>query len=270
MTRSALAILAVLCAALPVLPAQAGTVTICTAAADAVTGEMLRQEGACDTSVTSASTFKIAIALMGYDSGILTDEHTPEWPFRAGYPDWRPSWRAATDPARWMRESVVWYSQQITERLGEERFARYVAAFGYGNEDVSGDPGKANGLTRAWLSSSLKISPLGQLAFLGKVVRRELPVSARAHDMTQRLVDIGETPGGWHVYGKTGAGLPRRKDGTLKRGHAYGWFVGWAVRDGRTVVFARLIQDSERQSVPPGFRARDSVLAELFSGPGAL
>lgn len=243
---------------------------LCTAVADAANGEMIRQEGSCDRSVTPASTFKIAISLMGYDSGFLKDAHLPLLPFHEGYADWIPAWRAATDPARWIKRSVVWYSQLITKSLGEERFRNYVTAFHYGNENVSGDPGKHNGLTGAWLSSSLKISPLGQLEFLRKVVRRELPVSAHAYEMTRLLTDIGVQPGGWHVYGKTGAGLPRKPDGTLNVGRAYGWFVGWAVKDGRTVVFARLIQDSERQPVPPGFRARDGVLRDLFSSPDAL
>jgi beta-lactamase class D len=88
---------------------------------------------------------------MGYDAGFLVDEHTPALPFRDGYLDWNPSWRATTDPAGWMTNSVVWYSQQVTRHLGEARFQRYVSEFRYGNEDVSGNPGKQDGLTLAWI-----------------------------------------------------------------------------------------------------------------------
>ncbi|MCW2309999.1 class D beta-lactamase [Rhodobium gokarnense] len=251
-------------------PARAETVTLCTVVADAATGTLIEQQGTCDRRVTPASTFKIAISLMGFDAGILKDKHTPALPFRDGYVDWNPAWRATTDPARWMEKSVVWYSQKVTEALGEERFRGYVRAFAYGNADVSGDPGKNNGLARAWLSSSLQISPLEQLAFLRKLVTQKLPVSDRAFAMTEALTDYGVQPGGWHVHGKTGAGLPRKADGSLLRGQPYGWFVGWARKDGRAVVFARLIQDSERQPVAPGFRARDSLLGDLFATPDAL
>ena len=251
-------------------PAHAETVTLCSAVVDAASGVMIRQEGACDRRVTSASTFKIAISLMGYDAGILKDLHTPALPFKEGYPDWIPAWRATTDPARWMEKSVVWYSQQITRALGEKRFEGYVRAFGYGNGDVSGDPGKHNGLTRSWLSSSLQISPLEQIAFLRRLVRRQLPVSERAYEMTETITDYGVQPNGWHVHGKTGAGLPRNADGTLRRGRPYGWFVGWARKGGRTIVFARLIQDSERQRVSPGYRARDALLQDLFSRDSPL
>jgi beta-lactamase class D len=244
--------------------------TLCTAVADAATGQMLKQEGVCDTRATAASTFKIAISLMGFDAEVLQDAHTPALSFVEGYPDWNPVWRSTTDPAKWMQDSVVWYSQQVTTALGEERFRRYVRAFQYGNEDVSGDPGKDNGLTHAWLSSSLEISPLEQLAFLRKIVRRELPVSAHAYAMTRTLTDIGLQPSGWHVYGKTGAGASRHPDGTLVLGQPWGWFVGWATKGDRTVVFARLTKATERPSVPPGLAARDAVLRDLFSSPSGL
>jgi beta-lactamase class D len=75
-------------------------------------------------------------------------------PFRPGDVDWQPAWRQPTDPAAWMRHSVVWYSQRISQALGAARFRRYVGDFGYGNADGSGDPGQANGLARSWIGSS--------------------------------------------------------------------------------------------------------------------
>jgi beta-lactamase class D len=145
-----------------------------------------------------------------------------------------------------------------------------VRAFHYGNADVSGDPGKNNGLTNAWLGSSLEISPLEQLEFLRKVVGNELPVSAHAHEMTRTLIEIGPQPGGWHVYGKTGAGPSRNSDGTRVVGQPWGWFVGWAVKGDRTIVFARLTRDTERPAVSPGRAAREAVLRDLFSTPGGI
>jgi len=262
--------LAALASLLSASVAHAETRTICTAVADVVTGKPIVQEGTCEASVTPASTFKIAISLMGYDAGVLKDARTPELPFEEGYADWRPEWKQATDPTSWMAKSVVWYSQQITRSLGNERFQDYVAEFDYGNEDVSGDPGKHNGLTNAWLSSSLKISPLGQLEFLRKIVSRELAVSSDAFDMTAKLIDNGVQSSGWHVHGKTGAGLPTGADGAPQPGRPYGWFVGWATKGDRTVVFARLIQDSERQPTAPGARARETVMRDLFSAAGSL
>jgi beta-lactamase class D len=237
----------------------------CTAIADATTGKVLKQEGTCDRPISPASTFKIALSLMGYDSGYLTDEHLPALPFHKGYADWVESWRTTTDPTTWIRNSVVWYSQRLTEWLGQERFRRYVTEFHYGNEDISGDPGKSNGLTQAWLSSSLKISALEQLTFLRKIILRQLAVSAHAYDMTSGLTEIRVLPNGWDVHGKTGTGSPARADGSLDQNHSFGWFVGWAAKGDRTLVFVRCVQDDKPEATRAGLRVRDAFMAQLPS-----
>jgi len=64
------------CVILVILPfANGHAATLCTAVADAVSARIIVQDGACERRVTPASTFKIAISLMGYDSGFLIDEH---------------------------------------------------------------------------------------------------------------------------------------------------------------------------------------------------
>ncbi len=150
--------------------------TLCTVIADAASGKLLTEQGDCRTRVTPASTFKIPLAVMGFDAGILQDAHAPTLPFRAGYADWGgDNWKQPTDPARWMQYSVVWYSRVITHQLGTQRLENYAKDFGFGNADFSGDPGQNNGLDRAWIISSLKISPLEQIAFLTRLVNRQLP-----------------------------------------------------------------------------------------------
>lgn len=225
---------------------------------------VLVQEGDCDLRYSPASTFKIAISLMGFDAGVLTSPSAPELPYRDGYVDWREAWKQPADPARWMTESVVWYSQQVTARLGPERFADYVDAFDYGNRNLSGMQGEGSGLTTAWLSSSLAISGAEQVAFLQRMLAGELPVSEAAVSQTAEILDYGMRPGGWHVRGKTGSGLPREKNGSLMWGQPFGWFVGWAERDGRTVVFARLVQETDKPDRPSGPKTRDALFAEYF------
>jgi len=51
--------------------------TICTAIADAKTGARLMHDGDCGTRFTPASTFKVALSVLGYDTGFLQDEHSP-------------------------------------------------------------------------------------------------------------------------------------------------------------------------------------------------
>lgn len=240
----------------------ASAAPLCTIMADAASGKVVNQAGNCDQRLTPASTFKIALSLMGYDSGYLTNEHLPTLPFHEGYPDWIDSWRAPTDPTSWIKNSVVWYSQQITEWLGEERFRTYLAKFDYGNQDASGDPGKNNGLTQAWLSSSLKISAREQLIFLEKLVSRRLPVSPNAYDMTTRITLIGVLANGWEIHGKTGTGTPVKTDNSPDPKHSLGWFVGWASKGDRTLAFVRCIQETEG-TTRAGLVARDAFMREL-------
>ena len=235
----------------------------CTLIADASTRRIVKQEGACDARITPASTFKIAISLMGYDAGFLKSEHAPLLRYRKGDPDWNASWLADTDPQKWIRDSVVWYSQRVTAALGPRRFQHYATAFHYGNEDVSGDARLHDGLKWAWIDSSLQISPLEQLAFLERIVRRELPVSAAAYEMTARITAIPAASGGWDIHGKTGTGFPLLSDGRSDHAHAYGWFVGWATKGARTFVFVRQTQDASLQDGPAGLRARDAFLPAL-------
>lgn len=128
---------------------------------------------------------------------------------------------------------------------------------------MSGDPGKNNGLTLAWINSSLKISPVEQVAFLRSVVNQNLPLTAKAYDMTLRILKVQTSANGWEIYGKSGTGYPILRDGTEDRAHAYGWFVGWATKGQRTIVFARLVQDQKREPGGAGLRGREAFLRDL-------
>ena len=78
---------------------------------------------------------------------------------------------------------------------------------------------------------------------------------------------LAAAPGGWQAQGKTGMAYPRKADGNFDYARPWGWYVGWARRDDRTVVFARLLQDEKKQEPRTSLRARDGILKEL---PGIL
>ncbi|QRM56274.1 class D beta-lactamase [Sinorhizobium sp. BG8] len=240
--------------------------TICTVIADAATGDVVFKQGNCEGRYTPASTFKIPLSVMGYDSGFLKDAHNPTLPFKKGYAEWGgENWRQPTDAVRWLKYSVVWFSQQIAAFLGEDKLHEYARQFGYGNADFSGDPGKNNGLERAWIASSLKISPLEQVAFLRRLVNRQLPVRDHAVDETMKVVEGKKLENGWFVQGKTGMAYPRNADYSFDYNHPWGWYIGWAVKDDRTYVFARLTQEEKRTEGSAGGRARDALFREFPS-----
>ena len=247
---------------------EAEGVPVCTLLTEASTGKLVKRVGErCDQRFTPASTFKIPLSLMGYDSGFLTDEHLPAIPYHETSAAQDPSWKTTVDPTSWIKNSVVWYSQQLTSWLGKERLQHYVTRFSYGNQDLAGNPGMNDGLTQSWLSSSLRISPLEQAAFLQRLLTRQLPVSARAYEMTRRILYVGELPNGWSVRGKTGTGYQMKDDGTPDLNRQIGWFVGWAAKGKRNIVFVYAVTDEQAQPTRAGLRARETFMQRL---PGLL
>lgn len=214
--------------------------------------KILQSDGDCDARYAPQCSFNIALSLMGYDAGILDDDTHPEWPLKEGYDFFINTCKGPHNPRTWMRDSCVWYSQVLTQKLGMEKFSEYVTKFDYGNKDVSGDKDKNNGLTNAWLSSSLTISPKEQTAFLQKFIDHKLPVSAKSFAMTKKIMFTQEMSGGWKLYGKTGSSSK------------HGWHVGWIEKNGRAIVFASLIADDKKQDIFPSFRARNEALIKLW------
>lgn len=215
----------------------------------------LKQEGNCDASHSPYSTFKIAISLMGYDAGILQDATHPEWPYKEGYLDWFVVWKQPQNPSTWIKNSVVWYSQIITTTLGVEKFKHYVSVFHYGNKDISGDPGKNNGLTQSWRQSSLQISGLEQVTFLERFLQGKLPINPKAQEITKALLYIEDLGDGWKLYGKTSRGS--------ENDQPVAWFIGWIENNNRQIVFAHFYSGGDQLTVPISASARDMAVGKL-------
>ncbi|MCB1181770.1 MAG: class D beta-lactamase [Chlamydiia bacterium] len=225
---------------------------------------IIRQEGDCQSRHAPCSTFKIPISLMGYNEELLIDETHPELPFQEGYVDYIENWKQPHHPALWLKHSCVWFSQVLTQQIGMKKFREYVAKFDYGNMDVSGDKGQNNGLTRAWLSSSLEISPEEQVAFLQKLLDNKLPVSLKSHEMTRAILFVEDLPNDWKLYGKTGSGSLLDHDRTQKLDIQMGWFVGWIQNGQHTIVFAQYLEDEEKCNTYASLRAKAYAKQKLM------
>ena len=225
--------------------------------------QVIKQEGSCEKRYSPYSTFKNCISLMGFDSGILTDETHPVWNYKPEYVDWLEKWKQPHNPTLWFANSCVWYSQVITRQLGIKKFTKYVKRLQYGNKDVTGDKGKNNGLTNSWLSSSLAISPFEQVNFLQKLVKDELLVSTKAQEMTRRIMFVENLKNGWKLYGKTGSGYQLNSDGGKMQDKQVGWFVGFISKGNRTIIFTYLIADDHTHKVYASLRAKSALKLKL-------
>ena len=227
-------------------------------------GVVMKSEGDCKVRYSPCSTFKIVLALVGYDAEILKDEMYPQWPFKPEYKSLLESWKDTQNPTTWMKNSCVWYSQVLTPQLGMKKFQEYVKKFDYGNQDLSGDKTQNNGLTNAWLSSSLEITPEEQAVFLEKLLANMLPVSVHAQQMARNILYVEDLPGGWKLYGKTGSRFLLSSDRTKKLEIKHGWFIGWIEKDGKKIVFVNHIVDDKKEDEPAGSRAKKQAQEKLL------
>lgn len=212
--------------------------------------KVLTSEGPLKPRHAPCSTFKIAIALMGYDAGILKDEKTPKWPYKKGYTDYLERWKQDHNPTLWLKNSCVWYSQIITGKLGAQKFNAYLKKLDYGNM-------LSKNHLNCWLSSTLKIAPGEQIVFLKKLLSDKHPVSKYAHILTRKIMYLDRIEG-WKLFGKTGSGhQDHNKD------HQLGWFVGWVEKGDRKIVFASLIVDDEPQKEFASYRAKAAAIKRL-------
>lgn len=226
--------------------------------------QITQQGKGCDKRYAPCSTFKIVLSLIGYDSGILGDEVHPVWSFKEGYPALLDKWKQDQTPHSWIKNSCVWYSQVLTKKLGMKKFQSYVTTLNYGNMDLSGDKGKNNGLTNAWLSSSLEISSLEQIDFLEKLLKDKLSVSKHAHTMTKNILFVEDLKNGWKLYGKKGCGVLLSPDRKRKLKIQHGWFIGWIEKNGRKIIFSNHIVNDKKENIFASLRAKAEAKERLI------
>ena len=228
-------------------------------------GKIIKQIGKCKSSYSPFSTFKIPLAVIGFDAGVISSSDNPNIKFSSEIekkyvtyynPQLYPVmlfWKKDQTPKSWMRDSVVWYSRYITHNLGAEKLQQYVTKLNYGNKDLSGNLEKNDGLMNSWLGSSLKISPIEQAEFMEKLSNLSLPMTKEAQEKTIEIIKMEAIYDDWQLYGKTGGGK------------SFGWFVGWVEKNNKRIVFAQSIEQSEDSLVSGGRMAKEVAKDNLIN-----
>jgi beta-lactamase class D len=195
----------------------------------------------CNERISPDSTFKIPLSLMAFNQKLITENTAFKWRGEKGV---LPEHERDQTPNTWIKYSVVWVSQRITQALGLATIKKYLKDFHYGNQDFSGDPGEHNGITHAWLSGSLKISAIEQLHFLTALVNHQLPLTKQAEINTEKNLYLGQLDNGANYYGKTGSGLHSEQVAPKHRDQRRdGWFVGYIKQRAQQYVFVSNLTD---------------------------
>jgi len=217
----------------------------------------------CEMRFSPCSTFKIALSLMGYDSGFLINKEDPLIDFREGYDDYIDSWRKSQTPQTWIKNSCVWFSKLITNHIGYEKFNQYLDQFDYGNRNLDHDiksQEKSNTLNDAWISSTLKISPIEQIFFLKKILDKKFNLANDSINKTKEILFIEDLENSWKLYGKTGSCDFEESDFPNIQS---GWFIGWVEKNNQKIIFANYLEDIESKDFFMSKIAKDNLLAKL-------
>ncbi len=170
------------------------------------------------------STFKIPNTLIGLETGVIPDEKfTLKWDGKKYAID---TWNHDQDLGSALRESVVWFYQEVARRIGPERMASWLHQLRYGNEQSTPI------IDRFWLDGGdLRITPRQQVDFLARAAKHALPVSDAHVALLRRLLTL-QTEGGCVLQGKTGTGP--------EGGKQLAWLVGYFATRAHHYAYAYL------------------------------
>ena len=186
-----------------------------------------------ETGSLPASTFKIPNSLIALETGVASgpDMMLP-WD---GVERWIKAWNQDLTLAQALRESAVWYYQELARRIGPERMQHHLDALRYGNRDMSA------GIDLFWLQGNMKVTPVDQVQMLERLARDALPFRKAVQIQMREMLVLSREQGAV-LRGKTGW--------VLRDGSDLGWFVGWTERADTRCVFALRIDMPSEDYVP--------------------
>ncbi len=196
----------------------------------------------CQEKLSPDSTFKVPLSVIAFNEKLIHNQTIFKWDGKEkGLPDWNKD----QTPKTWLQYSAVWVSQVLTPKMGLSKIKQYLKLFNYGNQDFTGDKGRNNGIQYAWLSSSLKISPIQQLHFLVKLYTYQFAIDKPAVDNTIQNMYLGKLNDNMMMYGKTGSGRHGNNERMKNPSHRRdGWFIGYIVsNDHHAYAFVSTLSD---------------------------
>ncbi|MBC7866758.1 MAG: class D beta-lactamase [Gloeobacteraceae cyanobacterium ES-bin-316] len=181
------------------------------------------------TRFTPASTFKMANALIGLQTGIVTDENMViPWD---GIKRENEDWNKSLSLKEAFKVSSVPYFQELARRIGKDTMQNWIDSLSYGNRNIQGP------VDSFWLNNQLKISPDEQLGFLKKLYFDQLPFRKTVHQ-TVRDMMLQEDNTLYKLSYKTGWGFDENN-------HNIGWLAGWIEENRHVYFFVTLVKSPD-------------------------
>ncbi|MGE0631097.1 MAG: penicillin-binding transpeptidase domain-containing protein [Pseudobdellovibrionaceae bacterium] len=197
----------------------------------------------CKLQTPPCSTFKITLAELGFKNEKLEPKgEIFKWDGKIRN---RESLNKDQDLSSWMKDSAVWVSSIVVNRLGQEKIRSELKDLSYGNASIGPD--------EFWIKGPLSLSVEEQISYLSRTNSKHLERSI------QLLPE--EKVGALSVKGKTGScyiGDPQKRQ-------QIGWYIGRVKSADREYAFAlRFINEkNSKTDGPAGFRAKELFLKWL-------
>jgi beta-lactamase class D len=202
-----------------------------------------------DTGFLPASTYKILNSLIALETGAVRDENEVlKWD---GIERMVRAWNQDQNMKDAIKNSTVWFYQEMARRIGQARMQRYVNEAHFGNRNIGG------GIDHFWLDGSLRITAKEQIDLLVKLYRSQLPFSPRSMGIVKEIL-INEKTDDYVLRAKTGwAGLGDNSKPQI------GWWVGYVEREGKAYFFAMNIDIKKDGDAASRMTITKNILREM-------
>lgn len=180
------------------------------------------------TLFSPASTFKIPNSLIALNEGIVNKDSIIIWDKKIREYD---SWNENQTLKSAFKNSCVWCYKEFASKIEAKKYKDYLEKLDYGNKTVGTD------VRYFWLDESLKISTFGQIEFLKKFYKNDLPFKIEDINLLKEIM-IDEKSEDYTVRAKTGW------EGK------YGWYVGYIETKTDVWFFALNIDTKNKDDLP--------------------
>lgn len=174
-----------------------------------------------DSAFLPASTFKIINSMIALETEVIKDENEIiKWDGKKRFIE---SWNRDHNLASGIKNSVVWFYQELARQIGEERMKYWVEKADYGNKNIGGK------IDLFWLNGDIRITPNQQIDFLKRLYLNQLPFQKKNQETVKKILLV-EQADDYSIRAKTGWAARIEQE--------IGWYVGYFENKDNVYFFA--------------------------------
>jgi beta-lactamase class D len=189
-----------------------------------------------DSSFLPASTFKIVNALIGLQTGKITnDSMVIKWD---GVKRRVEDWNKDLTMYEAFRVSALPYFQEVARRIGKDTMQQWLNSLQYGAKKKGDRFLIHSAIDSFWLDNTLKITPDQELGLVKRLYFDQLPFFKTYQETVKRAM-LFENNSLYRLGYKTGWGFN-------EKGESIGWITGWVEENNHPYFFVLNLQSADK------------------------